>query len=52
MEMTAVVNQMLVMLVLLLIGVLCARIGLIDAAMNKKLSVLVMKVTQRAMILG
>ena len=52
MEMTAVVNQMLVMLILLLLGVLCARIGLIDAAMNKKLSVLVMNVTQSAMILG
>ncbi len=52
MEMTAVVNQMLVMLILLLIGLLCARIGLIDAVMNKKLSVLVMNVTQSAMILA
>ena len=52
MEMTAVVNQMIVMLILLLIGLLCARIGLIDAAMNKKLSVLVMNVAQSAMILG
>ena len=52
MEMTAVVNQMIVMLILLLIGLLCARIGLIDAAFNRKLSLLVLNVAQSAMILS
>ena len=52
MEMTAVVDQMLVMLILLLIGILCARIGLIDAAFNRKLSFLVLNVAQVASILA
>lgn len=52
MEITAVVDQMLVMLALLLIGLLCARIGVIDAAFNKKLSFLVLNVAQVASILA
>ena len=52
MEMTAVVDQMIVMFLLLLVGLLCARIGLIDAAFNKKLSLLVLNVAQVASILA
>ena len=52
MEMSAVVNQMIVMFLLLLVGLLCAKIGVIDAAFNRKLSYLVLNVAQVATILA
>lgn len=52
MEMSVVINQMIVIFIMLLVGLLCAKLGLIDADFKKKLSVIVLNVAQVAAILG
>ena len=52
MEMSAVINQMIVVFLLILVGLLCAKLGLIDVEFKKKLSFIVLNVAQVATILS
>ncbi len=52
MEISSIVNQMLVLLVLLIVGVAAYKTGITDDTANQKLSRLLLHVVQSAMILG
>ena len=52
MEMSVVINQMIVIFLMLLVGLLCAKLGLMDGDFKKKLSFIVLNVAQVAAILG
>lgn len=52
MEVSAVINQMIVIFILLLVGLLCAKLGMIDDAFKQKLTFVIINVTQVAAILG
>lgn len=52
MHISTVINQMLVLLIILVIGVICRKTGVTDDVGNKKLSRLLINVCQSAMILA
>ena len=52
MPIQAVLNQMIILFLLLAVGFLCGKLKIIDAATNKRLSVLITNVTQVALILA
>lgn len=52
MDIFVVCNQMLVMFIMLLVGVLCAKTGVIDADGNKKITAFTLAVPQSCMILA
>ena len=52
MHISTVINQMLVLLIILVIGVICRKTGITDDIGNKKLSRLLINVCQSAMILA
>ena len=52
MDMNAIINQMLVLLILLLVGVLAAKTGIIDRETNRRLTNFALMIPQTCMILG
>lgn len=50
--MSVVINQMIVVFLLILVGLLCAKLGIIDVEFKKKLSFIVLNVAQVATILA
>lgn len=52
MDISTVINQMLVLLIILIIGVVCRKTGITDDIGNKKLSRLLINVCQSCMILS
>ena len=52
MEISSVINQMLVLLIILVVGVIASKTGVINADANKSLSRIVLNIAQSAMIMG
>lgn len=52
MDIRAVINQMLVLLILLIMGVIAAKTGVVDGEMNRRLTKFTLTIPQTCMILG